>query len=184
MTQDLLSSQRAARNLSPDHLATANGTSALAPLGPSADALTLTPVLSETARIIWIEVLETGVAELDAWHRQLVSDTNRLLELTAHRAPWLQIVAASMLLTARLLDHFRFEERIMEQYEFPRRDAHTSEHRRIEAQLSELLARIREVDGSQEERCMLATSFKSVLIDLMVRHDLDYCSHLLHRLGR
>jgi hemerythrin len=89
-----------------------------------------------------------------------------------------------MLLGAKLLDHFRFEEEIMRQGRFPRRNAHTAEHKRIERQLSGLLARIRELDGSQEQHYMLPTSFKPILIDLMVRHDLDYRSHLLHRLGR
>ena len=142
------------------------------------------PVPSKSPHLAWLEILETGVVELDAWHRQLVNDCNRLLEFVAGRAPWIQIVAAAALLTANLMDHFRFEEEVMARNGFPRRDTHAAEHRRIESRLTDLLAQIREVDGSQEEHLVLPTAFKSILIDVMVRHDLDYRSHLLYRLGR
>lgn len=141
-------------------------------------------VPSKTPHLAWLEVLETGVAELDAWHRQLVDDCNRLLELVANRAPWIQVVAATALLAAKLMDHFRFEEEMMERSGFPRRVTHAAEHRRIESHLTELLARIREVDGSHEEHLALPIAFKPILIDVMVRHDLDYRSHLLYRSGR
>lgn len=124
------------------------------------------------------------MAELDAWHRQLVNDCNQLLELIANRVPWIQVVAATALLAAKLMDHFRFEEEMMARNGFPRLHTHAAEHRRIESQLTELLARIKEVDGSHEEHLVLPTAFKPILIDVMVRHDLDYRSHLLHRLGR
>lgn len=141
-------------------------------------------VPSKIPHLAWLEVLETGVVELDAWHRQLVNDCNRLLDFVADRAPWIQIVAAAALLTAKLMDHFRFEEEVMARNGFPRRDIHAAEHRRIESGLTELLARIKGVDGSQEEHLALPNTLKSVLIDVMVRHDLDYRSHLLYRLGR
>ena len=141
-------------------------------------------VPSKTPRLAWLEILETGVAELDAWHRQLVNDCNGLLELIANRVPWIQVVAASGLLAAKLMDHFRFEEEVMERTGFPRRDTHAAEHRRIESRIIELVTRIKGVDGSQEEHWVLPTAFKSILIDVMVRHDLDYRSHLLYRLGR
>jgi hemerythrin len=141
-------------------------------------------VPSKTPHLAWLEILETGVAELDAWHRQLVNDCNRLLELIANRVLWIQVVAATALLAAKLMDHFRFEEEVMERNGFPRQESHAAEHRRIESQLTDLLAQIKEVDGSQEEHLVLPTAFKSILIDVMVRHDLDYRSHLLYRLGR
>lgn len=183
MTQDSSPSHQVTINM-PDHLAPSNGTCSIAPPDPSAYPPASGSAPWETTRIAWIEVLETGVVELDAWHMQLVNDSNHLLELIAHRAPWLRIVAASMLLGAKLLDHFRFEEEIMQRGGFPRRNAHAAEHKRIERQLSRLLTRIRELDGSQEQHYVLPTSFKPILIDLMVRHDLDYRSHLLYRLGR
>ena len=112
-------------------------------------------VTREATRIAWLDILETGVAELDGWHMQLVNDCNRLFELTASRVPWIQVVAATALLAARLMDHFRFEEEVMERNCFPRREAHAAEHRRIESRLTELLAQIKDVDGSQEEHLAL-----------------------------
>jgi len=156
------------------------------PLGQGHSSKALVPkrVPSETIHIAWLEVLETGVAELDAWHRLLINECNRLLGLIDQGAPWLWIVAAAALLAAKLMDHFRFEEEMMERNGFPRRDTHAAEHRRIESLLTDLIVCIKEVDGSQEEHLMLPAAFKSILIDVMVRHDLDYRSHLLHQLGR
>lgn len=139
---------------------------------------------SKTPQLAWLEVLETGVAELDAWHRQLIDDCNRLLELVANRAAWIEVVAAAALLGAQTMDHFRFEEQLMKRSGFPRRESHIAEHRRIASQLRDLLAGIKAVDGSQDEDRLLPAAFKPLLIDLMVRHDLDYRSHLLHQSGR
>jgi hemerythrin-like metal-binding protein len=143
-----------------------------------------TCALSEPAQIAWMEVFETGFVELDAWHRKLIEDCNYLLRVAGMDVPWLTVVARAELLVASCLDHFRFEEAIMAQNGFPRREAHIEEHRRIEQKLRAVAAAIRRADGSTSADSALPDQFQAILIDLMVRHDLDYRSHLLHQLGR
>ncbi len=49
--------------------------------------------MPNTSLLKWMDVFETGIAELDAWHRKLVNDCNHLLRLLAADASWAMIVA-------------------------------------------------------------------------------------------
>jgi hypothetical protein len=59
-----------------------------------------------------------------------------------------------------------------------------AEHRRMEQDLRGLIARMEQVDGSLKEHRDLPASLGPSIIDLMIRHDLDYRSHVLHFQGR
>jgi hypothetical protein len=50
--------------------------------------------------------------------------------------------------------------------------------------LQGLLFRMKAVDGSLEEHRALPREFGPMLVDFIIRHDLDYRSHLMHVLGR
>jgi len=139
---------------------------------------------SQSAQIGWMEILETGIDELDAWHRKLINSCNDLLQTANRHDHWITVVAKAELLVANCLDHFRFEETIMRQSCFPRLDAHVAGHRLMEEQLRRVATEIRSADGSRPGQRALPLQFQAILIDAMVRHDLDYRSHLLHRLGR
>ncbi len=132
----------------------------------------------------WMDIFETGIAELDAWHRKLVNDCNDLLRLLATDPSWGLVVAKTWDLVSGCVEHFRVEEAIMQRIDFPRRVDHAEEHRRIEEQLRSLIARMQTLDGSLPEHRELPASLGPAIIDLMIRHDLDYKSHLLYRQGR
>lgn len=140
--------------------------------------------LPMAAPLKWMDIFETGIAELDAWHRKLVNDCNLLLRLLASDASWATIIARTWDLVASCVEHFRVEEAIMQRIDFPRRAAHIEEHRKIEENLRVLVARMQAVDGSLPEHRQLPASLGPAMIDLMIRHDLDYKSHLLYRQGR
>ena len=135
-------------------------------------------------RIAWLEIFETGLSELDAWHQKLIQGCDELLTLTRQGAPWAIVTEKAGCLTASCVDHFRFESAMMRQYGFPRREAHLREHRCIERNLAALVDKLRAVDGTTPTDRALVEGFQSILVDLMVRHDLDYRSHLLNHLGR
>ena len=132
----------------------------------------------------WMDIFETGDAELDSLHRKLVEDCNALLTLLAEDGAWPLIVAAARKLVADCIEHFRVEGAMLERIEFPRRAAHAAEHRRLERDLRSLVAHMERVDGSLPEHRDLPASLGPALIDLMIRHDLDYRSHLLYWQGR
>lgn len=155
--------------------------------GPSGDrARADVPASARRAdkQLDWMEVLETGIEELDAWHRQLIRQCNDLLSAACSEAPWAMIIDKSDVLAKSCVEHFRLEEALMDSNDFPRIDAHREEHRRIAAKLWWLADTIRASDGTAYRDRALPAEFKAVLLDVMVRHDLDYLSHLQNRLGR
>ena len=138
----------------------------------------------KTTSLKWIDSFETGDAKIDSWHRKLVDSCNHLLNLLAEEAAWPLIVDRSRALVVDCIEHFQFEDVLLESIKFPRRDAHRAEHRRMEQELHKLLAVIEAVDGSRQEHRGLPASLGPAIVDLMIRHDLDFRSHLLHHRGR
>lgn len=73
---------------------------------------------------------------------------------------------------------------MLERVEFPRCREHVEEHRRMDQRSRDLIAQMEQVDGSLKEHWELPASLGPSLIDLMIRHDLDYCSHVQYHQGR
>jgi len=134
--------------------------------------------------IKWIAAFETGNPEIDDLHRALVRDCAALQALLADEAPWALIVDEARKLVAACIEHFRVEEAVLERIGFPRLAAHLYEHRRIEQELKILLTHLDQFDGLQKEHRELPATLVPALIDLIIRHDLDYRSHILHSQGR
>jgi hemerythrin len=132
----------------------------------------------------WIDSFETGNAEIDALHRTLVKEYNGLLTLIAEDGAWPLIVAETRRLVVDCIEHFRVEDAILRRIGFPRYEAHAAQHRRLEQELRDLIARMERADGSLAEHRELPASLGPVIVDLMIRHDLDYRSYVLHRQGR
>jgi hemerythrin-like metal-binding protein len=132
----------------------------------------------------WIDAFETGNVEIDALHRELVEDCNSLLLLVENDAAWPLILADAKKLVEGCVQHFRAEESLLERTKFARSAEHKAEHRRLEHEMQRLIDRMEQVDGSLKEHGEIARSFGPSLIDVLIRHDLDFRSHLLHQQGR
>jgi hemerythrin-like metal-binding protein len=131
----------------------------------------------------WIKSFESGSAEIDALHRELLDECNKLLLALEDGAPWPCIVADAGKLVEGCIQHFRHEEELLAWTRFPRRAEHIAEHRRLERELRGLLSSMSMVDGSLEEHREYPRSFAPMLIEFMIRHDLDFRSHLLRHQG-
>ena len=129
----------------------------------------------------WIAAFETGSSEIDALHRELVQDCSGLLLLVENNAAWPLIVAEATRLVESCVAHFRLEEMLLEQTRFPRRLEHLAEHRRLERDLGNLIEQMKRVNGSLKEHHDIPRSLGPTLVDLIVRHDLDFRSHLLRQ---
>lgn len=132
----------------------------------------------------WMDIFETGITELDDCHRSLVRDCNRLLDLVASKARWQLVVTETEKLVADCIAHFRVEESIMERTGFPRMEGHRAAHREIEEKFLGLAADARGLDGTLPAHGALVSSLGLELIELMIRHDLDYRSHFLYAQGQ
>ena len=137
-----------------------------------------------SVRLEWIDAFESGNAEIDGLHRKLVRDCNDLLLLVEKDAGWPLILTEARRLVENCIEHFRMEERLLEQTRFPRCADHAAEHRRLEREMQALIVRMEQVDGSQRVHREYPAALGPVLIDVIIRHDLDYRSHLLHQQGR
>jgi hemerythrin-like metal-binding protein len=132
----------------------------------------------------WIKSFETGSPEIDALHRELVKECNGLLFAVENGAAWSRILTDASRLVEGCVQHFRHEEELLAGARFPRTAEHVAEHRRIEHELQGLISRMKAVDGSLEEHRAYPRELGPMLVELIIRHDLDYRSHLLHQQGR
>ena len=132
----------------------------------------------------WIDAFETGSSDIDALHRELIQDCNSLLLLIANDADWALVLADAKKLVADCVKHFRAEEALLGRTRFPRCAEHTAEHRRLEVEMKSLLIRMEQVDGSLQEHREIPRSLAPALVDVIIRHDLDFRSHLLQQQGR
>ena len=132
----------------------------------------------------WIKAFETGSPEIDALHRALIQECNSLLLLVESGAPWPRILADAARLVEGCVQHFRREEEMLAHSRFPRSAEHLAEHRRQEGALQSLVDRMKKVDGSLDEHRAYPRALGTMLVDLIIRHDLDYRSHMLHKQGR
>ena len=139
---------------------------------------------SAPANLQWIKSFETGSVEIDALHRELVAECNSLLLAVDSGAAWSQILVGAGRLVEGCIQHFRHEEELLESARFPRQAEHVAEHRRFEHELQGVISRMRAVDGSLEEHRACPRELGPMLIEFIIRHDLDYRSHLMHVQGR
>lgn len=135
--------------------------------------------------IHWMGVLETGIAELDDEHRQLIGEFNALLDLSAQLSPGAGIAAAAGSLVDHLIAHFAREEQILERLHFPRHDKHRLQHGEIELRLCNFLTRLRDAGASGPATLQtVLEELHALLIEVLVRHDLDYKSYVQNVLSR
>ncbi len=136
----------------------------------------------EIARFQWIEAWNTGLERLDHWHQEIFHQCNDLLDLRASGAAGFRIDSRVDALVVSCLDHFRFEEEMMRRTAFPRIDHHEREHSKLEAALLTLTDQIRKAAGHMPAERQLLGTLRSIIIDAMVRLDMDFKSHLSHHL--
>lgn len=131
----------------------------------------------------WMEILETGEPAIDADHRQLVDEVNSLITLANQDDSREQIILGTSLMIGHLEEHFAREETIMRQQNFPRLDAHIRQHQRIKAELDKALSEACQAPATPACHHALLERVHFIILDVLIRHDLDYKSHLLHQSG-
>ncbi|WP_374649842.1 bacteriohemerythrin [Dongia sp.] len=136
-----------------------------------------------TSNFTWSAAFETGNAEIDAQHMALIDGSKKLKELVRSGGDWDEVKAGLAHFTEICLRHFRYEEQILEQVGFPRYAEHVAQHHRIEVMLQEFGDMVARADGDAPEHRELVASLEIRIIDLIVRHDLDYKSHLMNIAG-
>ncbi|GEM_PF-1767327 len=131
--------------------------------------------------IVWLESFEIGHREIDQEHRKILGSLNDLVAASsAGRTADMFELCESF--RHRLGSHFATEEAVLRQSGFPRADDHVETHRQhfdnVYAIVSGCGAKC---TRGQQHDC--AGRFAHILVDHMIRDDLDFKSFLNHHLG-
>jgi hemerythrin-like metal-binding protein len=150
----------------------------------SAGAAGASDGMSEPFQLQWLDSFETGNAEIDRVHRKLIIDCNILLAMISGGSSWAMIVARARRVVEDCIAHFRLEESILAEMQFSRLAEHEVEHKRLEQEMRTALVRMERRDEGFKDRFEHARWLGGILIDAIVRNDLDFRSHILDRQGR
>lgn len=80
-------------------------------------------------------LLLTGVADIDAQHRELFARIGQLLEASRSRRSREEVVRLLEFLGQYVVDHFSAEERLMAAAGYPKLEGHRSEHQQFVKEL-------------------------------------------------
>ena len=130
------------------------------------------------ALIEWREEFNTGIADVDHEHRELVELINRLHAHIADGADPIRVGEFLGEVFARVAAHFALEESIMRKHSYDEYRAHKAEHER-------LLDEIRDIMDAQQSGTTVVYEAKlsSVVRDWFVNHFKSKDARLHKRLG-
>lgn len=127
--------------------------------------------------IEWSPVLSVGIDAIDRQHRMLIECINRLSEANTHGRSSGVLAALLGELADYAHEHFRYEERLLEQHGWPKAPDHALAHRAFESQVREFSRRLAEGDRT------LATPLLMFLVEWLTEHilvdDIAYSGCLL-----
>ncbi|XPV75043.1 MAG: bacteriohemerythrin [Desulfovibrio sp.] len=103
------------------------------------------------ALIEWSSQLSVGFEEMDDDHKKLVGIVNTLNDAVADGCSDEDIEDILEELLSYTNWHFRHEERLMQEFEYPEYDAHKEEHSDLVQQASELFKKFQNGDKSVPE---------------------------------
>lgn len=79
--------------------------------------------------ILWTEALATGIADVDAQHKSLFEQADRLLESARKGAGQEELNGLLDFLGNYVVEHFGTEERYMAKYGYPQSAEHKQQHK-------------------------------------------------------
>jgi len=140
--------------------------------------------MPESLHLQWVESFETGDPRIDQIHRQLIMDCNILLAMISSGSAWPTVIARARRVVEDCIAHFRLEETILAQSQFSRLAEHKVEHARLEDEMRAALVRMETRNEGFTDRFEHARWLGGLLVNAIVRNDLDFRSHLLNEQGR
>lgn len=131
------------------------------------------------AFVEWKEEYETGIAGIDAQHRQLVGVINALAEAMKEGKAKEELAKIINEMTKYAIKHFSLEERYFREHGYPEAEAHLIEHHAFEDRVQDFTV------GFREGRLAMSLEIMTFLGDWLVKHingsDKAYVPHLIAR---
>jgi hemerythrin len=128
----------------------------------------------------WLDDWYLGIQEIDRQHLEMAELLNKIVYATEHTLQPSQTDEAAMPLLMQLLEktrrHFKVEEAVMRENDYPKLAEHHRDHVLL---LAELQGFIRELEeGKRVFSVASMTSLKHWLINHVVESDLDFARYL------
>lgn len=130
------------------------------------------------ALIAWRKDFETGIADVDHEHRELVALINRLHDRIAEGGARAQIRDFLGEVFARIAAHFALEEAIMRKHAYDEYQAHKAEHESLLDEIRDIMDSV-ENDPSEDYRAALSGTVR----DWFVNHFKSKDARLHSKLG-
>lgn len=148
-------------------------------MGPKPSPLPAPPPASAPEpRIAWTPSLATGIEDIDVQHRHLLDLTNRAAALKDDESRWKEIPEILEEMLRYSDEHFKTEDALMIESDFPLFGSHRKEHQRYVEKLRLLIG------GLQGEQRSLIGEIIDFLADWWVAHinesDRRYVRWILH----
>lgn len=115
----------------------------------------------------------TGISEIDKIHWEIASIINEILSLNDDSISL--IIKQLDRLKAKVKSHYVLEEWFMNEYNFPNKVGHCTEHNIMLANLETIISKI-EVTGYNKEIIEL---YKTVFLDHIINHDFEMTMYML-----
>ncbi len=128
--------------------------------------------------IPWSDTWVIGHGEIDADHRGMIEDLNRLSEAIHRRRPKEELAARLRAVCDDALMHFPREEMIMEASRYPGLLQHRVRHLDLLRRIGNAIIDLDSPTLTWHRAVDLASGLRAALIDHLVREDLAYKSHL------
>ncbi|MCM2264442.1 MAG: bacteriohemerythrin [Desulfuromonadales bacterium] len=116
--------------------------------------------------ITWTEDLAVGYGLIDAQHQELFSRFNNLLQACREGKGRTTIAPLLDFLTDYVTVHFAEEERFMQRYAFPERDAHIQQHHELIRHVDEVRRELQENGAT----ILVTTIISQTLLDWLLKH--------------
>ena len=125
--------------------------------------------------IAWKDFLTVGVPEMDAEHRQFISRVNELNLAIVEAKDKTAVRQAMDLMLAEATNHFRHEEELLAEWNYPEAAAHAAKHAELAAQFGRVLKEFEQAEFSFVW-AVKGLQIKQLLVEHLLKEDLKYRS--------
>ncbi|MDD2456982.1 MAG: EAL domain-containing protein [Eubacteriales bacterium] len=131
------------------------------------DFLSEYPPLHSQVHLDWQEEWNSGNTQIDRQHQELMQDANRLIRLALDGKDLAKLLQELDLMIEHIMEHFAYEEQVLEAIGYPELKAHQKEHERLVRELLQL-------KQNYLQKTVRPTVFFSFLVDqVILGHQID-----------
>lgn len=122
--------------------------------------------------MIWTRDFSVGVAQFDEQHKRLIQMINRLIETPQAQTGSETISELLDAMTNYAQEHFEAEERLMQQYNYPHLEEHTTQHHAFRRQTADFCIATMNQVGTVPES--IFQYLRDWLVQHILRSDMAY----------